>query len=115
MATNRETYKTDELLAVAFDWHCNTTDCASCEHFKTKRGSRSHCFLAWMRSETGAALNLKPCKICGSEANLSFRDAVVSCSKCGYEVRRPCRCNPVKLKDDMKKVADLWNKLQEGS
>lgn len=119
MATNRETYKTDEQLARAFDWHCNTFDCKSCKHSKLHKensSSRSRCLLAWAKDEADTVLVLEPCRFCGTEARLSYGDAVISCRKCGYEIRRTYISSAFeKLKDSTMKVVNLWNKLQKGS
>lgn len=118
MATNRETYKSDELLARAFDWHCDITDCSSCKHYALRqgRGSRSYCFLAWLEDEAGIVLALKPCRFCGSEAHLSYGNAIISCDKCGYEVQMTYvrRSSSANLRDTLTKTQDLWNKLQKG-
>lgn len=118
MATNKETYKSDELLARAFDWHCDTNDCASCKHHALKqgRGSRSHCFLAWQKDEADVVLALKPCRFCGSEARLSYGNAVISCDKCGYEVQMTyvSRKRSTNLRDTLEKTIGVWNKLQKG-
>lgn len=118
MATNREIYKSDELLARAFDWYCDTHDCSSCKHseLKQRHGSRSRCFLAWQKDEADAALILWPCRFCGSEAHLLYGNAVISCGKCGYEIRGTyAYCRTANLIDIMKKMVDVWNRLQKGS
>lgn len=118
MATNRETYKSDELLARAFDWHCDTHDCTLCKYYavKQKHNSRSHCFLAWQKDEADAALVLEPCRFCGTDARLSYGNAVISCGKCGYKIQgTPSYTRTAELKDCVSKMVDLWNRLQKGS
>jgi ribosomal protein L37AE/L43A len=118
MATNREIYKSDELLARAFDWHCDTHDCALCEYYavKQKHNSRSHCFLAWQKDEANLVLSLEPCRFCRTEALMVYGNAVISCPKCGYEVRGTrSYCKTATLNDIMKKMVDLWNRFQKGS
>lgn len=118
MATNRETYKSDELLARAFDWYCDTHDCNSCKHYAVKQihNSRSHCFLTWQKDEADAALVLEPCRLCGSEARLSYGNAVIYCNKCGYKIQGVSSyMRTSELCDIVKKMVDVWNKLQKGS
>lgn len=117
MATNKESYKSDELLARAFDWYCDTHNCSSCKHYavKQRHNSRSHCFLAWQKDEADVILVLEPCRFCGSKARLSYGNAVISCNKCGYELRGTyVHCATASLQSILKGIIDVWNKLQKG-
>lgn len=117
MTTNKELYKSDELLARAFDWYCSFFDCNLCKHSKLKRkhNSRTHCFLAWQKDEADTALILEPCRFCGTEVRPSYGSLAISCSRCGYEVRWDYgHPRTASLGDTAKKLVDMWNRLQKG-